>query len=87
MKTGNTFLWFYYDKSRKEIDTVIKDERGYIGIEVKYQGQADEKSIKRITPIKKYFILSKEDIGGKGELLIVSVDIFLALLPVSERNV
>ncbi|NIM14471.1 MAG: hypothetical protein GTO45_20830 [Candidatus Aminicenantes bacterium] len=32
-------------------------------------------------------LLSKEDIGYRGDLIIVPVDVFLALLPVSERNV
>lgn len=87
LKIANTFLWYYYDKSGKEIDAIFKENGGYSGLEVKYQGEVDERDIKRIAPVRKYFILSKEDIGGKGNVMIIPMDIFLALLPVSERNV
>ena len=71
----------------REIDVIFKDDGGYSGLEVKYQGEVDERDIKRIAPVKKYFILSKEDFGGKGNVMIIPVDIFLALLSASERNV
>lgn len=87
LKTGKTFLWSYYDKSGKEIDAVFKENDEYLGIEVKYQAEVSEKDLKRIIPVKKYLILSKEDVAGKEDTLIVPVDIFLALLPTSERNV
>ncbi|TET08891.1 ATP-binding protein [Candidatus Aerophobetes bacterium] len=87
LKTANTFLWYYYDKSGREIDAIFKENAGYSGLEVKYRGQVDERMLKRIAPVKKYIILSKEDVGGRGDMMIIPVDIFLALLPVSERNV
>jgi predicted AAA+ superfamily ATPase len=86
LRTGNTFLWNYYDKSGKEIDAIFKINGSYLGIEVKYQWQVDERDIKRIIPVKKYIILSKEDIGGRGDMMIVPLDVFLALLPSSKRN-
>ena len=42
--------------------------------------------IKRVEPIKRYIVLSKEDVGYKGEVMIVPMDIFLAPLPVSRKN-
>ncbi len=80
-------MWSYYDKSGKEIDAVFKENDEYLGIEVKYQAGVSEKDLKRIIPVKKYLILSKEDVAGKEETLIVPVDVFLALIPTSERNV
>jgi len=87
LKLANTFLWYYYDKNGREIDAIFKDDIGYSGLEVKYRGQVDERGVKRIAPVKKYIVLSKEDVGGNGDIMIIPVDIFLALLPVSERNV
>ena len=87
LRTAGTFLWYYYDKSGREMDVIFKNDGGYSGLEVKYQGEVDERDIKRIAPVKKYFILSKEDFGGKGNAMIIPVDIFLALLSASERNV
>lgn len=87
LKTANTFLWYYYDKGGREIDAIFREDGGYSGLEVKYQGQVDERKVKRIAPVKKYIVLSKEDVGGRGDIMIIPVDIFLALLPVSERNV
>lgn len=87
MKAGNTFLWFYYDKSGKEIDAILKEHKGYSGYEVKYRGNIDERGVKRISPLKRYFLLSKEDVGSNEKIMIVPVDIFLALLPISENNI
>ena len=87
MKAGNTFLWFYYDNSGREIDAIFREKRGYLGIEVKYRRGVDERDVKRIPPIKKYFILSKEDVEHKENKMIVPVDTFLALLPISEKNI
>lgn len=87
LKTARTFLWSYYDKSGREIDIILKEDGGYSGIEVKYSTQVSEKKMRKIGPVKKYIILSKEDIGGEGETMVVPVDIFLSLLTPSEKNV
>jgi len=87
MKTGNTFLWFYYDNSGRKIDAIFREKRGYSGIEVKYRRKVDERDVNRIPTIRKYFILSKEDVEHKKNKMIVPADIFLALLPISEKNI
>lgn len=81
-----TFLWNYYDRSGKEIDAVIRTDNIILGIEIKYQGSVNEKDILKITPIKNYIILSKEDVGKVGNILTVPVDIFISLVSTSERN-
>jgi len=81
-----TFLWYYYDKSGKEIDAIFKND-GYWGVEIKYKSEVNEKDIKRLNPVKKYIVLSKESAGGDGEVIIIPVDVFLSLLPPSEKNV
>jgi predicted AAA+ superfamily ATPase len=86
MREGNTFLWFYYDKSGKEIDIIIKDKNVPYGIEVKYQNQVSERDMNRIAPLQNFFMLSKEDFAIHDNLCIVPIDIFLALLSRSEKN-
>ena len=87
MKESNTFLWYYYDKRGREIDAVLKESKGFCGIEVKYRRDTDERSVRRITPLKKNFLLSKVDFRSSEKTMIIPVDIFLSLLPVSERNI
>ena len=35
LRTARTFLWGYYNKSGREIDAILKENGGYLGIEVK----------------------------------------------------
>lgn len=86
LKPSKTFLWNYYDKSGKEVDAIFKENGTYSGIEVKYRTALKELKIKELSALTKFIILSKEDIGGKVRTVIVPVDIFLALLPSSEKN-
>ena len=69
----------HYDKSGKEIDAIFQEDGGYSAVDVKYRGQVDERDIKRISPVKRYFILSREEVGWKGDVIILPVDLFLAL--------
>lgn len=87
LKEGRTFIWYYYDKSGKEIDAIMKVDKRYLGTEVKYRTQVDERDLKKISNIKDYILLSKQDIGRKDNVLISPIDLFLVLLPLSERNV
>ena len=87
MRTGNSFLWNYYDKQGKEIDTILRTNGRHLGIEVKYGNQVTEKDVHHITPIREYLILSKDDYGVSRDTMILPVDVFLSLLKPSERNV
>ena len=87
IRAGRTFLWSYYDKSGKEIDAILKEDDGYSGIEVKYRTQVSGTGKRKIVPVKKYIIVSKEDSEIKEETMIVPVDILLCLLTISERNI
>jgi hypothetical protein len=87
MREGGTFLWFHYGRNGKEIDNILKQaKKSYLGIEVKYQREVDTRDILRVSPVKDYLLLSREDVGrGKG-VLVIPVSVFLALLPTSSRN-
>ena len=86
LRIGKTFLWFYYDKSGKEIDAIFKEDSNYTAIEVKYQTDVRAKRRKGLEFVKKYIVLSKEDVGERDNM-IIPVDIFLSLLKTSERNI
>ncbi len=87
LREGRTFLWTYYDRAGRELDAVIRLAKGYRAVEVKYQAQVDERNLRRTAPIKDYILLSRDEVGGRNNLLIAPVDIFLSLLPVSKGNV
>ena len=66
---------------------MTRTEKRNVGVEVKYQANVNKGDTYRIVPIKDYLLLSREDVGGRGNVLMVPVDIFLSLLPPSERNI
>ncbi len=86
LKKGNTFLWTYYDRT-KELDAVMRLDRQYQGIEVKYQMRVSERDVKKIPVIKDYIILSRDEIAERGNVLIMPAALFLSILPVSEGNI
>jgi predicted AAA+ superfamily ATPase len=86
MRTGRTFLWNYYDQSGREIDGIFESDSKYLGIEVKYQSQVDERDLRKINSVNQYLLLTKDELGGKRDTLVIPVDLFLALLQPSERN-
>jgi len=86
LKMGKTFLWFYYERNGREIDGVFKEDGSYSGIEVKYRHQVKE-SWRCKEMFNKCFILSRDEVDMRDNLLIIPVDVFLLLLKKSERNV
>ena len=86
MKTTHTFLWYYYDKNGRELDAVFKKKNSYMGVEVKYSREVDSRDLRRVTPIKEYLLLSKEEVNRGADNLVLPVDVFLSLLPTSGRN-
>ena len=87
LKTAQTFTWFYYDKSGKEIDAIVKYASNFIGLEVKFQRQVDFRDIKKISPVRHYVLLTRDDILLQEYISMIPVDVFLSLLPSSERNI
>lgn len=86
LREPKTFLWFYYDTRGREINHVLRTDESYLGIEVKYQSGVSFKDISTVSQVKKYIILSKEDLGKEENILIVPVELFLALLGASSNN-
>ena len=86
LKKGHTFLWFYYDKSKKELDAIMKSNSQILGFEIKFQSQVESKTIKRIDPVKKCILLTKDNVGIEDDLIMIPTDVFLSLLPKSDKN-
>ena len=64
----------------------MKADGEYIAIEVKYQRSVDYRDILKHPKISKYLIISKEDIGIQGNVVIVPASIFLILLKKNKYN-
>ena len=86
MKEKDTFLWFYYDTRGRELDNIMKINSTFIAIKTKYKSEVSFKDTARISQIKNYIILSKEDFGLKKNTLIVPIETFLSILDKSTYN-
>ncbi len=85
LKAPQTFVWFYYDKSGREIDVVFKENGGYWALEVKYRRSIEYRKLK-IAIFDKYIVLSRDEVAKADNIIVIPVDIFLSLLSTSERN-
>ena len=86
MKEKDTFLWFYYDTRGRELDNIMKINSTFIAIKTKYKSEVSFKDTARISQVKNYIILSKEDFGLKKNTLIVPIETFLSILDKSTYN-
>lgn len=86
MREVRTFLWFYYDSRGREMDNVLRLNKSLVAIETKYQSNVSFRDVLKIPQIKKFVILSKEDVGLEKNILITPVEIFLSLLNKSSNN-
>lgn len=86
MRELRTFLWFYYDSRGREVDYVLRLNKSFVGIETKYRSNVGFEDVLEIPQIKRYIILSKEDVELKENILVVPVEIFLSLLNKSNNN-
>ncbi|MEX2707436.1 MAG: hypothetical protein Q6352_019615, partial [Candidatus Freyrarchaeum guaymaensis] len=86
MREPRTFLWFYYDAHGREIDNIMKVNQTFVGIETKYRGEVSYRDVPEISQIKRYIILSMENVEYKRNVLVAPVEVFLSLLTKSDRN-
>jgi predicted AAA+ superfamily ATPase len=86
LKEKDTFTWFYYDNSGREIDNVVKIDGGYRGIEVKYRNNVGPGDVTKASGINDYVILSKDDFAVTEDTCVVPACVYLSLLERSEHN-
>lgn len=79
-----TYLWSFYTHSGKEIDFVYKNG-DLIGIEVKYAEEVDKREVSKINEVKKYLVLTKNQIKKFENMDFVPISLFLSLLKKSEK--
>jgi hypothetical protein len=77
---GKNNIFFYYDTRGKEIDYIIRKKDELIGIDVKYREKVSSKDINKISGVDKYYILSKEDVEYKDNIIVIPIDLFLIML-------
>jgi hypothetical protein len=81
-----SYLWFLYTSGGKELDFLYKNGSGeLLGIEVKYRESVSMRDITRVRGVKRYLVLTKDQLEMEGETLFVPVSLLLALLEKSER--
>lgn len=86
LREKDTFTWFYYDSSGREIDNVVRRDGSYQGIEVKYRNNVGPGDVTRASGIKEYIILSRNDFDVKGDTCVIPVCVYLSLLEHSKHN-
>ncbi|MCW4048416.1 MAG: ATP-binding protein [Candidatus Bathyarchaeota archaeon] len=86
LKEKNTFTWFYYDNSGREIDNIIKSGNSYNGVEVKYRNNVSPKDVTRALGLREYLILSKDDFSVTRDTCVIPVSVYLSLLEHSSNN-
>jgi len=86
LKEKDTFTWFYYDNSGREIDNVVKIDGGYRGIEVKYRNNVGLGDVTRAQGIDDYIVLSRDDYDVNGNTCVIPACVYLSILERSEHN-
>lgn len=82
IKSADTFVWFWYDE-RNEIDFIYANE-DYFGIEIKIRGMVDTPRLPSISHIKKYCVITKEDLDFRENILCIPAHLFLFLIKKGE---
>jgi len=86
MREKNTFNWFYYDNSGREIDNIIKIKDDYDAIEVKYRNNVTLKDATKTQGLRQTIVLSKDDFITSDDACVIPVSIYLSLLERSLKN-
>lgn len=86
LRPARTFLWMYYDRRGRELDALYRVDDRFMGVEVKYGVSAGVQRIRPPGPISRSLVLTRADVHFGEDLWAIPVDIFLALLGPSDRN-
>jgi len=86
LRPARTFLWMYYDRRGRELDTVYKVGDRWIGLEVKYGASAEGKKIHAPPPVDRVIALTQDEVRLWDDVWAIPVSVFLALLEPSDRH-
>ena len=70
----------YYWKNHREIDFVTADASGLLPIEVKYQRSIGQEDLRELDKFGYGILLSMDTLALKGDIAIIPVSLFLAML-------
>jgi hypothetical protein len=86
MRMTDAFLWFHYDR-RGEVDFVVaRPDGGLTAIEVKWQRRASPSDLHRLAECDQHLLLTRNDTDLHGDVLMLPVPLFLALLEPSAAH-
>ncbi len=75
---------YFYNDGKREVDFLMKSGRGTIGIEVKWQSTISSSDYLKLNRFDKGFLLTKDTLEIKDNIIICPVSLFLAMLNVGE---
>ncbi|KAF5410866.1 MAG: hypothetical protein C5S43_04070 [Candidatus Methanocomedens sp.] len=85
LREWNTYLWFYYTSTGKEIDFIYNGDR-YLGIEVKYKEEVSTQEITWAPKIKMIIVLTKNQFEIHRDMLFVPISVFLVCIDKSQKT-
>ena len=86
LRTARDFLWFYYDKTGREMGNIIIADGAYLEIDLKTAGGPEEKSPKKISQVPACIRLTPDEYRRTRNRLAIPLSVFLALLSPSAPN-
>ncbi len=85
LREWNTYLWFYYTSTGKEIDFIYNGNR-YLGIEVKYKEEVSTQEITWAPETKMIIVLTKNQFEIHQDMLFVPISVFLVCIDKSQKT-
>jgi len=85
-RTSRDFLWFYYDKTGKEMGDVIRPADVCWAIDIEAPGDFGMKSPKKIARVPQCIRLTEEKYGRTRNRIWIPAAVFLAMVPASPGN-
>lgn len=85
IKEWNTYLWFYYTRTGKEINFIYMGD-GYLGIEVKYREEVNTQEITWTPEVKMTIVLTKNQFEIHKDILFIPISVFLVCTDKSQKT-
>jgi predicted AAA+ superfamily ATPase len=86
IRTSRDFLWFYYDKTGKEMGDVIRPADVCWAIDIEAPGESGIKNPKKIARVPQCIRLTGDKYGRTRNRIWIPAAVFLAMIPASPGN-
>jgi hypothetical protein len=85
-RTARDFLWFYYDKTGKEMGSVTSAGAAFWELDIKGLAEPAVKSPKKISRVPLCIRLTQDEHGRTRNRIWIPTSVFLALISASAGN-